>query len=95
MRVSGHLYRAHERERIEDGSKAVSLDFEKARSWAAELGVRWEWLLNAEGLPWPDEDLPHYSPEARELADLADRLPEDERAAKVQAIKALLTGTGN
>jgi hypothetical protein len=54
---TGHNYRAHERD--PDGtSKAIALDYDKAVAWADVLDVRWQWLLNGEGLPWREDTDP-------------------------------------
>lgn len=91
VRESGHAYRAHERD--PDGqSKHIAIDYDKAVAWADLLDVRWQWLLRGQGLPWRDE-APVFSPEAASVAELVDNLPEDQRKAKAEAIKALLTGT--
>lgn len=89
----GHTYRAYERD-PEGPSKHIELDFEKAVKWADVLDVRWQWLLQGEGVPWRDEEPKSYSAEAKDAAEAIDRLPPEERRAKVEAIKALLTGTG-
>jgi hypothetical protein len=56
------------------------------------LDVRWKWLLRGEGVPWRDGGCPTFS-EARESLRWFDSLPEDQRKAKADAIRALLTGT--
>ena len=70
------------------------LSFEKAVRWAKALEVRWEWLLMGEGLPWPDSEPPSYSADTREIADLLEETPSEDRAAVVAAIKTLLKRAG-
>lgn len=57
------------------------------------MQVRWEWLYEGAGLPWLDDAERTFSAEAQDLAEAVDKLPQQERKAKVAAIKALLTGT--
>jgi hypothetical protein len=87
-----HGYKAYERD-PDNSSKASTLDFDYAVKWADLLDVRWEWLLRREGAPWRDEQPRRFSEDAETVAKLVDELPEDQRKAKAEAIKALLTGT--
>lgn len=87
-----HAYKAYERD-PDNSSKASTLDYDYAVRWADMLDVRWEWLLNRTGVPWRDEGPKNFSPEATGVAERLDSLPEDQRKAKAEAIKALLTGT--
>lgn len=86
-RMEENTYTTYERP---PRSNKTTLDVDRARQFARLFKVSWVWLSTGEGEPFATE----MSPEARSLAAEVDRFPEDQRKAKVQAIKALLTGTG-
>jgi transcriptional regulator with XRE-family HTH domain len=52
-------YRGYERG--PESAKFMRLEYNHARAFAREFGVRWEWLLDGEGEPWLTQ-----SPEAEE-----------------------------
>lgn len=79
-------------ERPIGASKHTDLDASRARQFGKKFKVSWIWLLFGEGTPFDSEGAA-FSPEALSTAELVDRLPEDQRKAKAEAIKALLTGT--
>lgn len=85
-----HTYKAYERER-DSGSKATTLTFPKARAWAPKLDVRWEWLLNGEGLPWVD-DAGDPTPVA-EINRIVGQQPPEEQERLLDLVK-LWTRTG-
>lgn len=85
-----NTYGFHERDPAEY-AKATDLSYDKAVEWAPVLEVRWEWLLNRQGEPWPDTG--PVTPRARILRAV-DRVSDPaEQARLADAIEAL-TGTG-
>lgn len=95
VREKPHTYIAYERD--PDGpTKSTKLDYSHAVAWADKLKVRWEWLLEGKGLPWPDDtDAGRNRPAARvaELVDAADPDEQERVLAVVQAMVGKRTGT--
>lgn len=84
-----HTYKAYERDPL-SASKHTPLDFAKARAWAPDLGVRWEWLLEGEGVPWDDGD---DAPPAKAQRLVAGAPPKDQEKI-VQMIELMLKQVG-
>lgn len=72
-------------------SPKSAMGIERARQFGQKFKVSWVWLATGEGTPFETERT--FSPEAASVAEKIDSLPEDERKAKAEAIRALLTGT--
>lgn len=66
----------------------VPLKFEQARPWAKRLKVRWEWLLNGEGLPWVDE--PDYSPPVEKVAEIMNQQSPEEQERILSMVELLV-----
>lgn len=76
-------YRAYERE--PGSSKHTPLGHQHAAHFAKRLGIRWEWLLSGEGIPWRDPD------EIKDrVLQALDNAPPERRAAIADAIESLL-----
>jgi hypothetical protein len=85
-----HTYKAYERD-ADTASKGSKLDFVKARSWAPLLEVRWEWLLNGEGLPWIDEDADSA---AAQISRLVEEAPPEEQQRALDLVRVFLKRAG-
>lgn len=84
--MAGHTYRAYERS--PNSSKHTPLTYEVAFHFANKFGIRWEWLMDGKGEPWPEA-----SPLDRLKPKFEAATPAQQDAI-VQAIEALLrTGT--
>lgn len=70
-----HTYKAYERD-PDSASKATPLEFSKARAWAEKLNVRWEWLLDGQGVPWTDAS--EETPAAQVGRLVQEAAPEDQ-----------------
>ncbi len=84
------------REANPDQSEATQLGYDEAVHWARKLKVRWEWLLEGRGLPWPDDtDAGRTRPAAQvaELVDAADPEEQQRILAVVRAMSTKRTGT--
>jgi hypothetical protein len=76
-------------ERRPTSSKSTGLSVPRARQFGKKFKVSWVWMASGEGSPFDEQ----MSPEAQTLVREVDKLPEEQRKAKVEAIRALLTGT--
>ena len=84
-------YTAHERE--PGSSKATRLTAEKAMQFGRKLKVRWEWLLEGKGLPWPDDSSAGRSRPAAQVAELVDSADPEEQERILRVVQAMRTGT--
>lgn len=79
-------YRAYER--APTSSKTIDLNYDHAVLFGRKFGVRWEWLLNNEGTPWPSE-----TPASR-AAKMIEAQPADRQEELVTALELLLKRAG-
>ena len=75
------------------GQKQSKLTYDVAVVAARKLKVRWEWLLNGQGLPWRDEP-EEPSPVVREIADLAATAEPEEQERIRDLVKVMLRKAG-
>ena len=93
--IKPHTYAAYERAPGGD-AKSIRFGFAQARALADRLDVRWEWLLNGQGLPWREDDLAERPPEAEEAADILSAEPDEAERRRMLEVLRLMkrTGTG-
>jgi hypothetical protein len=88
-----HTYSAYERR--PDSSKHTPLTYEKAVPFAAKFKVRWQWLLNNEGVPWLEQEERRLTAAQQRLVDELEGRSEEDQDRLAEALVAILrTGTG-
>ena len=92
IREKEHTYKAYERD-PGNSTKATEIDYVRAVAWSSKLDVRWEWLLNNEGLPWRDEAVSGDTAAAR-LSRLLAGEPPEEQERVLQMVEIWLRKAG-
>lgn len=78
-------YRKYERLPSDSANYAKDFPYAKAVAWADKLDVRWQWLLEGEGLPWRDEEAP-----LEKAARLLQGRPVEEQERIIEALTLLI-----
>jgi hypothetical protein len=80
-------YRKYERLPSPGANSAKDLPYQKAVAWAAELDVRWQWLLEGEGVPW--NDTAEETPAAR-VERLVQGAPPEDQERILRVVEAMV-----